>query len=244
MRAAEAPARAHESPIQRLIEQEPIRIALVEGSENEDWPQYSLLALAVKRAVDLVGALMLLVLLLPLLALVAVAIKLESNGPILFAHRRLGRDRRLFSCLKFRTMHLNAEDLLHRDEALRHQYVTNHFKIPSAHDPRITRLGRLLRESSMDELPQLLNVLAGDMSLVGPRPIVPLEATHYGEQVDLLLSMRPGITGAWAVNGRSSVGYPERTAVELEYVRNWSLASDAGILLRTPLAVVMRHGAV
>lgn len=224
-----------------------MRIALVSGSgitESEDVPEREGSIVLAKRLMDLLGSLLLLVALWPIFALVSIAIKLESPGPVFFAHRRLGRRGRVFSCLKFRTMHVDAEDRLHQDEELRHRYVSNHFKIPSAHDPRITRLGRFLRESSLDELPQLLNVLIGHMSLVGPRPIVPLEATHYGEDVELLLSVRPGVTGAWAVGGRSSLGYPERTQVELEYVRNWSLGSDIAILLRTPLAVVMRHGAV
>lgn len=199
---------------------------------------------ALKRMIDFVGALALLAVLAPLLFLVAIAIKLDSRGPVLFAHRRLGRWGRHFDCLKFRTMETGAEHRVFQDESLRHHYVSNHFKIPLNLDPRVTRLGRFLRRSSLDELPQLWNVLVGDMSLVGPRPIVALEATHYGDQLDTLLSVRPGITGHWAVSGRSSVGYPDRVEVELEYVRTRSVLTDLAIMAKTPWTVVTQRGAV
>jgi exopolysaccharide production protein ExoY len=196
----------------------------------------------VKRCIDIVGALVGLLLALPAMVIVAIAIKLESRGPIFFAHQRLGRGGRLFRCWKFRSMHEDAERRLHADEALRHHYVSNHFKIPHRLDPRITGFGSFLRITSLDELPQLWNVLSGEMSLVGPRPIVPLESSHYGDDASLLLSMRPGLTGAWAVYGRNRVGYPARAEIELQYVRNWSLRGDVGIFLRTPRAVFTRSG--
>lgn len=199
---------------------------------------------AIKRVIDFVGAIALVIALLPLLLLVSIVIKLDSPGQVLFAHRRLGRHGRHFDCLKFRTMVMDAEHRVFEDEHLRHQYVSNHFKIPSALDPRITRLGRLLRRSSLDELPQLWNVIKGDMALVGPRPIVALEATHYGDQLDVLLSVRPGLTGRWAVEGRSRVGYPARVAVELAYVRERSVLLDLAILVKTPWAVVTQRGAI
>src|SRR5262249_26021085 len=152
----------------------------------------------------------------PLITVIALAIKVESRGPVFFPHRRLGRNGRLFNCWKFRSMHVDAETRLRDDAALRHQYVANHFKIPRHLDPRITRLCHFLRRISIDELPQLWNVLRGEMSLVGPRPIVPFESSYYGDDLSLLLSMRPGLTGAWAVRGRSSVGYPHRAAIELD----------------------------
>lgn len=199
---------------------------------------------AAKRLLDMVCAAALLILLSPLLIAVAIAIRLESPGSPFFAHRRLGRDGRHFDCLKFRSMRPDAEHLLMTNDTLRHQYVTNDFKIPVDMDPRVTRLGRFLRKSSIDELPQLWNVIKGDMSLVGPRPIVPLEATYYGDDLSLLLSMRPGITGSWAVSGRSEVGYPERVELELEYVRTWSFTTDLEILLRTPVTVFTQRGAL
>ena len=119
-------------------------------------------------------------------------------------------------------------------------YLANNYKIPEEHDPRITRVGWFLRRTSLDELPQLWNVLVGDMSLVGPRPVVPPELAHYypGAQRRLLLSVRPGLTGAWAVNGRHGVGYPERAEIELAYVRGWSLRTDLMVLVKTVRAVM------
>jgi exopolysaccharide production protein ExoY len=204
----------------------------------------AILADAVKRVVDLLGSLLLIVALSPVLLVIAIAIRIDSPGPILFAHRRLGRDGRHFDCLKFRTMGTDAEHRVFQDESLRHHYVSNHFKIPAELDPRITRLGRFLRRSSLDELPQLWNVLKGDMALVGPRPIVALEATHYGDKLDDLLSVRPGITGHWAVSGRSQVGYPARVEIELEYIRNRSFRTDLAIIARTPWVVLTQKGAV
>lgn len=199
---------------------------------------------AVKRVFDLAGGLVGIILLAPLFAIVAIAIKLDSPGPVFFAHRRLGREGRHFDCLKFRTMHVDAERRVFENEELRHQYVSNDFKIPAHMDPRITRLGAFLRKSSIDELPQLWNVLVGEMSLVGPRPIVALEATHYGDQLPVLLSVRPGLTGLWAVQGRSKLGYPGRAEVELSYVRTRSLLTDLRILASTPWTVVTQRGAI
>jgi exopolysaccharide production protein ExoY len=202
----------------------------------------SIARLAVKRGVDVVGAMLGLLLLAPVLALVALAIKVDSRGPALFAHQRLGRNGRRFGCLKFRSMTVDAEQTLRTCPELCEQYRANHYKIPTDLDPRVTRLGRFLRKSSIDELPQLWNVLCGEMSLVGPRPIVDEEATHYGPHLDELLSVRPGLSGAWAVRGRSRVGYPDRVDIELEYVRQWTLLRDAHIIARTPWAVVTGRG--
>ena len=198
----------------------------------------------IKRGMDLVGATLLVVLLLPVFVLVAIAIWVESRGPVFFAHRRLGRGGRHFDCLKFRSMRNEAEQLLFEDHALRHQYVSHHFKIPVHADPRITAVGKFLRKTSLDELPQLWNVLRGEMSLVGPRPIVALEATHYGDSLGELLSVRPGMTGAWAVGGRNVIGYPQRARVELGYVRDWSLRGDLRILARTPWTVISQRGTI
>lgn len=199
---------------------------------------------AIKRSIDIVAASALLVVLSPLLLVIAICVKLDSPGPVLFSHRRLGRGGRHFDCLKFRSMLQGADHVLLSDEALRHVYVMNDFKIPTAVDPRVTLLGRFLRRSSLDELPQLWNVLVGDMSLVGPRPIVSLEANHYGERLQDLLSVRPGITGAWAVHGRSKCNYPGRVDVELSYVERCSLRLDLSILARTPWAVLTQRGAL
>jgi exopolysaccharide production protein ExoY len=187
----------------------------------------------IKRGVDILGALIGLIVVAPLLAILAAMICIESRGAPLFEHERIGHRGRRFKCLKLRTMRDGAEDVLRNDPELYERYRQNHFKIPEDLDPRTTSLGRFLRETSLDELPQLWNVLRGDMSLVGPRPVVEDELAMYGNTVELLLSVPPGITGAWAVSGRHNVGYPERCAVELSYVRNWRLSEDLRIALRT-----------
>lgn len=197
----------------------------------------SRLQVAVKRLLDVTVSGTLLVLLSPLFALTAALIALESSGPVLFKHWRVGRNGRGFHCLKFRTMVLDAEQRLRQDPKLWATYREHGFRIPDDEDPRVTRLGRLLRRASLDELPQLFNVLVGDMSLIGPRPIVHEELEHYAGSERLLLSVRPGITGLWAVSGRHRLAYPERAAVELGYVRTWSLAGDLGIAARTVQAV-------
>ncbi|MEK7239524.1 MAG: sugar transferase [Gemmatimonadota bacterium] len=194
----------------------------------------SRVALAIKRGIDVVGALVGIVVSAPVMLVVVALIRLESRGWPLFLHTRVTRDGHRFGCLKLRTMHADAEAQLEADDAMYADYVRNNYKIPEDQDPRITRLGRFLRRTSLDEVPQFWNVLSGEMSLVGPRPLVPSELEHYtGARQRLLLSMRPGLTGAWAVSGRHGVGYPERCEIELGYVRSWSLLADARVLLRT-----------
>ena len=199
-------------------------------------------AAAAKRALDFTASAIGLVCLSPLLALLAAAIRLESPGAVLFYHERVGLRGRRFRCLKLRTMRADAEEQLRADATMFEEYRLNHFKIPDDRDPRVTPVGRFLRRASLDELPQLWNVLVGEMSLVGPRPVIDEELGLYNGSRDLLLSVRPGITGAWAVNGRHAVGYPERCELELRYVRAWSLRGDFGILVRTLAAVVSPGG--
>jgi exopolysaccharide production protein ExoY len=187
---------------------------------------------------DVVGASLGIVALSPVMAVVALAIRLESKGPALFKHWRVGRDGARFACLKFRTMTEDAEQVLAGDAELKALYRENNYKLPEDMDPRVTRLGKLLRRTSLDELPQLFNVFVGDMSLVGPRPVVEEELEHYRGSERLLLSVRPGMTGAWAVNGRHHVGYPARAEMELRYVRTWSVRRDFGILAGTVSAVM------
>jgi lipopolysaccharide/colanic/teichoic acid biosynthesis glycosyltransferase len=195
-------------------------------------------AMAAKRAVDLLGATAGIILTAPLIALLSALIVVESRGFPFFRHVRVTRNGRRFGCLKLRTMYANAEEHLQSNAELYDAYLLNNYKIPEEHDPRITRLGWFLRRTSLDELPQFWNVLVGDMSLVGPRPVVP-ELEHYpGAKRRLFLSLRPGLTGAWAVSGRHAVGYPERADIELAYVRNWSLRTDLMVLVRTFRAVL------
>lgn len=196
-----------------------------------------------KRALDLVvvGAA------LPAIALVGVVVAVlvvaTSRGPILFSQERVGLGGRRFKMYKFRTMQPDAEGHLQQDSALWDEYVRNGYKIPAEFDRRITRVGRFLRRSSLDELPQVLNVLLGTMSLVGPRPVVPRELDNYGEHRDAYLSVRPGITGAWQVNGRSNVGYGQRIEYDRDYIESWRLRRDLWILLRTPAVVLTARGA-
>jgi len=199
--------------------------------------------LLAKRMLDVFGAAFGLLVFGPLFGIIGLAIKLESPGPIIFGHRRVGLRGRVFRCYKFRSMHADAEQRLRSDPELYRDYVLNNYKLPEDRDPRITQVGRFLRKTSLDEVPQLINVLKGDMSLVGPRPIVPEELAHYGHRAAVFLSLKPGITGAWQVSGRSGVGYPDRAELELDYIRNWSLALDLWILLRTVPVVVTRRGA-
>jgi lipopolysaccharide/colanic/teichoic acid biosynthesis glycosyltransferase len=144
---------------------------------------------------------------------------------------------------KFRSMRVDAEDVLTADTELYERFLRNGCKLPEGEDPRITRVGRFMRRTSLDELPQLLNVVLGDMSLVGPRPLVGPELANYGEGVPTLLSVRPGMTGRWQVSGRSAIAFPERAEMDLEYVRNWSFLGDLWILVLTPAAVLLRTGA-
>ncbi len=193
--------------------------------------------------VDIVGATLGLIVCGPVMLVIATFIKLDSAGPILFAQSRVGRGGRSFKCLKFRTMRADAEENLKADPALYRVYIANGYKIPLHADPRVTFVGRFLRRTSLDELPQLFNVFVGHMSLVGPRPVTALEVAYYGSSMDQLLSMRPGVTGLWAVSGRSNIRYPKRARFELAYVARWSLRHDMCILLKTVVVVVTGEGA-
>ena len=167
----------------------------------------------------------------------------EMKGPVLFKQQRLGRNGKLFYIYKFRTMVVNAEQLLEQSEELYAQYVQNNFKLDPKQDPRTTRLGCFLRASSIDELPQLLNILKGEMSFVGPRPIVETELEFYGHQKEELLQVKPGLTGYWQVSGRSTVHYPKRAELELYYVANCSFRLDLMIMLKTVKVVFTKNGA-
>jgi lipopolysaccharide/colanic/teichoic acid biosynthesis glycosyltransferase len=199
--------------------------------------------LPIKRAIDIPLGVLLFILVSPLMLIIALAVRLSSPGPVLFRQPRLGRHGRRFPCLKFRSMRVDAELALRRTPGAYARYVANGYKLPDGEDPRITRIGRFLRRTSLDELPQLFNVMRGEMSLVGPRPIVPDEVRVYGPHAAEFLSALPGITGRWQVSGRSKVGYPERAGIELDYVYQWSLLEDLRILVRTVPAVLRREGA-
>jgi Undecaprenyl-phosphate galactose phosphotransferase WbaP len=196
-----------------------------------------------KRLLDIVGAFTLAVLLSPLLLLVGLLLA-RDRGPIIYSHSRTGRHGKTFGCLKFRTMVPNADevlrDLLHRDPQLKLEWMRDQ-KLQD--DPRVTAIGRFLRRTSLDELPQLWNVLKGDMSLVGPRPVVRDEWQRYGRRLDTFLAAKPGVTGLWQVMGRSDCGYRRRVALDSYYVRKRSLLLDVFILLRTVKVVLHGRGA-
>jgi lipopolysaccharide/colanic/teichoic acid biosynthesis glycosyltransferase len=193
-----------------------------------------------KRALDMVVALILLVLATPLLLAIALLVKVSSRGPVFFAHRRLGRNGEEFHCLKFRTMIVNAEETLKGDPELRQQFEER-FKLEC--DPRITPLGALLRRTSLDELPQLFHVLIGQMSLVGPRPIVRDELSKYSIYGTKLMSVKPGLSGLWQVCGRSDTTYPQRVMMDMNYIDHRSFSLDLRLLLLTASAVVRKTGA-
>lgn len=197
--------------------------------------------LVIKRVLDLFGATVALMLLAPVMLAIAAAIKATSDGPVIYAQERYGLNRRRFRMLKFRTMVQDAERLQTALEA-RNEAQGPVFKI--ARDPRITPLGRWLRRTSLDELPQLINVLSGDMSLVGPRPLPVRDVAQFTRPADMRrFSVRPGITGLWQVNGRSSVGFDQWIRLDLQYIDGWSLALDLIILARTVPAVLRGTGA-
>jgi exopolysaccharide production protein ExoY len=196
-----------------------------------------------KRGLDLGVAVLTAPITLTLGLVCAVLIKLTSRGPVLFRQERVGLDGQGFRMYKFRTMRYDAEELLNADPELWDQYVDNDYKLPVSDDPRITRLGKWLRRTSLDELPQMINVLLGSMSLVGPRPVTRAQFDAFAEVVDAYRSVRPGITGYWQVNGRSDVHYPERAEYDRHYVAKWSFWLDVSLIVRTPLAVIGGRGA-
>lgn len=198
-----------------------------------------------KRILDIVLASLALVTCLPVMVVVAIAVKLDSNGPVLFGHRRLGKGQRYFKAWKFRTMKINGDEILaqwfSRFPSAKEEWHRN----GKLHmDPRVTAFGRFLRSFSLDELPQLWNVLCGHMSLVGPRPIVDAEVHHYGEDYCYYSQVHGGVTGLWQVSGRSDTTYAERVMLDAFYVSNWSIWLDIAILFRTFGAVLLRRGAV
>lgn len=196
-----------------------------------------------KRVFDLVGASVAILLLSPLVLAIVTCIFVSGRSPF-FRHRRIGQQGVFFDCFKFRTMVTNSDEvlqnLLESDIRIKEEWLRDH-KLKD--DPRVTSVGRLLRRASLDELPQLWNVLRGDMSLVGPRPVVPAELRRYGRKAALFLSARPGITGLWQISGRNNTDYRRRVALDVCYVRSRSVVLDVYILVKTPRAVFTTSGA-
>jgi exopolysaccharide biosynthesis polyprenyl glycosylphosphotransferase len=195
---------------------------------------------AMKRLTDIIVALLLLALFLPIIPVVAILIQLDSPGPILFKQRRVGKNGKIFNFYKFRSMVSGAENVI---GSLRPLSGVDGPVFKIRNDPRITRVGRFLRRSSLDELPQLINVLAGDMSIVGPRPNLPSEVSQYVPWQKRRLDVTPGITCFWQIAGRSHIGFQEWMRLDLEYVRKRSYVTDLKIMLKTVPAVIARKGA-
>ena len=198
---------------------------------------------AVKRLLDLVGALALALVFSPLMVGIVISLR-RAGGTVIYKHRRVGRDGKMFECLKFRTMVPNADqvlhDLLERNPELMAEWVRGH---KLRNDPRVTRLGRFLRRTSLDELPQIWNVVCGEMSLVGPRPVIREELLRYGRNVGTYLAAKPGITGLWQVTGRNNTDYRRRVVLDTYYVRNQNLLLDLYILVKTTGVVLGGSGA-
>ena len=196
----------------------------------------------IKRIFDFILSLIGIAIMSPLFLIISIMIKCDTKGPVFFKQRRIGLNGKPLYIYKFRTMVTNAEELIASFTPEQKKEWEESYKLKD--DPRITRVGKILRKTSLDELPQLINIIKGEMSIIGPRPVVEEELSWYGNDVDLVLSVKPGLTGWWEVNGRSEVPYPKRCDLELYYVKNASLALDVRILLGTLKVVFSQRGAL
>ena len=183
-----------------------------------------------------------LIVLLPIFAIIALAIKLESKGPVFFKHTRIGKDGKIIKIYKFRSMVQNAEDLINEFTPEQMKEFKENYKLTN--DPRITKIGNFLRKTSLDELPQLINIIKGDLSIIGPRPVVAEELKKYGPNIEKFLSATPGLTGYWAANGRSCTSYEQRMQMELFYIDNMSFKMDIKVFFKTIEAVLSERGAI
>lgn len=210
------------------------------GSKNE---RNGMIYSFFKRFVDIVGSSVALVVFALPFAIIAILIKRVDHGPVFFKQTRIGKNGKPFKMYKFRSMVVNAEQKLKEDPKLYQKYIDNGYKLPEGEDPRVTGIGRLMRKTSIDELPQFINILKGDMSIVGPRPVVKGELANYGDRIDEFLSMKPGAMGLWQASGRSNITYPERCDVELDYIRNASFFYDIKIFFMTLASIFKGDGA-
>ena len=197
--------------------------------------------IVVKRFLDVFLSLIGLILLSPIFFIIATIIKLDSKGPVFFVHSRIGEKGKTLGIYKFRTMVTNAEELIKKFTPEQKEEFEKNFKLEN--DPRVTKIGNFLRKTSLDELPQILNILKGELSIIGPRPIVQAELEKYGDDKEKFLSVKPGLTGYWAANGRSDTSYEERIQMELYYVDNMSFWLDIKIFFKTIFAVIKKEGA-
>ena len=197
--------------------------------------------IVVKRFLDIFLSSIGLIILSPIFLIIAIIIKLDSKGPVFFVHSRIGEKGKPIGIYKFRTMVTNAEELIKKFTPEQKEEFEKNFKLEN--DPRVTKIGNFLRKTSLDELPQILNILKGELSIIGPRPIVQAELEKYGDDKEKFLSVKPGLTGYWAANGRSDISYEERIQMELYYVDNMSFGLDIKIFFKTILAVIKKEGA-
>lgn len=196
----------------------------------------------IKRVIDVILASIALILLSPVFAIIAIAIKIDSKGPVFFAHKRIGKNGKIIKLYKFRSMVVNAEELIKSFTPEQMKEYKENYKLTN--DTRITRVGKFLRKTSLDELPQLLNIINGDLSIIGPRPVVVDELEKYGSNKDKFLSVTPGLTGYWAANGRSNTTYEQRMEMELYYIDNLSFKMDVKVFFKTILSVLKKEGAI
>lgn len=196
-----------------------------------------------KRFLDIIGSLLALVVFSPIFLILAILIKSRDGGSAFFAQERIGKGGKPFKMYKFRSMRMDAEQILKSDPALYQKYVANDYKLLAEEDPRITPIGRWMRRTSVDELPQFVNILKGDMSIIGPRPVVEKELEEYGDRKDKFLSVRPGAMGLWQATGRSNISYPERCDVELKYIDHISFGYDVKVFFQTIFSIFKKEGA-
>lgn len=196
----------------------------------------------IKRFMDVILATIALVVLSPIFLIIAIAIKIESKGPVFFKHTRIGKNGKIIKLYKFRSMVINAEELIKSFTPEQMKEYKENYKLTN--DPRITKIGKFLRKTSLDELPQLLNIIKGDLSIIGPRPVVTDELKKYGANTEKFLSVTPGLTGYWTANGRSCTTYEQRMQMELYYIDNLSLKMDVKVFFKTIEAVIKREGAI
>ena len=194
-----------------------------------------------KRILDVIVASLGLVVLAPIFLILAVLVKIDSKGPVFFAHTRIGKNGKKFKMYKFRTMYENAQEMIKEFTPEQMAEWKENYKLKD--DPRITKIGKILRKTSLDELPQIINIIKGDISIIGPRPVIGEELEKYGENKNKFLSERPGLTGYWAANGRSDTTYEERMEMELYYIDNISFKTDFKIFFKTIISVLKREGA-
>ncbi len=212
--------------------------------EKSQIKKQSLTYLFFKRLTDIVLSLLALIGFSPVFLGVWIANRFGDNkGPLFFKQTRIGKNGKPFKMYKFRSMIVNADEILHSNIELYEKYVENNYKLEPDEDPRITKLGRWLRRTSIDEIPQFINILKGDMSIVGPRPVVKEELKEYGDRVDKFLSVKPGAMGLWQASGRSNIGYPERCDLELSYVDKASYWYDVRIMFKNIISIFKNTGA-